>query len=116
MRHDVTVRFDVLGAARSLRERIAGESAWARSAPATIAALAADGAPLLFEGAPGAGKSFLARLVHECGPRANRPFVRLEAGDHDEAVLAGILFDVTDRLSPSTRDLRREVAERARGG
>src|SRR6185369_16853512 len=84
--------------------------------PSRLAALSQATTPVLLEGEAGAGKRFVAGLLHEFGPRAQRVFATLDARDHDESVLAAILFDPLDVPAPSTEELRREIAERARGG
>lgn len=99
-----------------VRQRLVGVSPWALSAPAAIAAYALDSAPLLVEGEPGAGKQFVARLVHECGSRANRPFVVVAGDSLHESILQAILFEAPGSLPSATRNLQREYAEQARGG
>jgi DNA-binding NtrC family response regulator len=97
-------------------QRVIGASAWARSAPETVAVHAAHTGPLVIEGEPGTGKEFVARLIHDCGPHVHRPFVVIESSSLDERVLQSILFDAPDTLPIATRNLQREYAEQARGG
>ena len=103
-----------------------------------IAARASDDAPVVFVGEKGSGKSLFARLLHENGRRAARPFVSLSClhltGDDLERELLGdgsnqglldtasggtlFLSDV-DRLDPSlyefVLDLAVQRTYRARG-
>ena len=99
-----------------VRARVPGTSRWADAAPWTVAAYAAHHGPFVIEGEPGAGKEFVARLVHECSPRASRPFVVIPADSLHEAVLQAILFEAPASLPPATRALQREYSEQARGG
>ncbi len=96
--------------------RIVGTSAWALSVPARVAALAATSAPMLLEGERGSGKEFLARLIHETGPRNRRPFVALPTDVLDERVLQAVLFATPESLTFAIRELRAELGERVRGG
>jgi len=72
--------------------------------------------PVLLVGAPGTGKRFLARMIHEHGPLSARPFVVLVGGDATidadklrrivEDTAQGTLFvDAIDRLSVELQDL-----------
>lgn len=131
MRNEATVVLDDLAANGSMRfarrgseqetedsikGRVPGASRWAREAPATIVAYGAHARPFVVEGEPGVGKEFVARLVHECGARASRPFVVVPADSLHEAVLHAILFEAPGALPPATRALQRDYAEQARGG
>lgn len=103
-----------------------------------IAARASDDAPVVFVGEKGAGKALFARLLHENGRRAARPFVSLScrhltADDLERELLGdgsnpglldtasgGTLFlSEVDRLDPSlyelVLDLAVQRAYRARG-
>src|SRR5437763_1384643 len=96
--------------------RVVGVSPWALSAPAAVVALAARQGPALVEGERGCGKEFVARLVHDCGPRSHRPFVAVSAEALGEGVLQAILFDPPESLPAATRAIQSELAERAKGG
>ena len=48
--------------------------------------------PVLIEGERGVGKEFLARRIHEAGPRRNRPFVKLACSDIRETAIGAALF------------------------
>src|SRR6185436_3444121 len=47
---------------------------------------------LLITGETGTGKSHLARVVHDNGPRAGRPFVQLSCGALPEGLIESELF------------------------
>jgi DNA-binding NtrC family response regulator len=103
-------------AAEHVKQRLVGVSRWALAAPALVVAHARHANPLVVEGEPGAGKEFFARLVHDCGARAGRPFVVVAADSLHESVLQAILFEAPGSLPAATRALQREYAEQARGG
>lgn len=48
--------------------------------------------PVLFTGPTGAGKSQLARVLHDSSPRARHPFVEVNCGTINEEMLAADLF------------------------
>ena len=66
-----------------------GSSDFAVRLRGMIAAVAQTGVDVVVEGATGTGKTFVARLIHELGPRHNRPFMVVDAGTltHQDADL-----------------------------
>ena len=48
--------------------------------------------PLILGGETGVGKSTMAQVLHQAGPRANRPFVELNCAAIPEALLEGELY------------------------
>jgi sigma-54 dependent transcriptional regulator, acetoin dehydrogenase operon transcriptional activator AcoR len=54
--------------------------------------LLARGLPILLQGETGSGKSALARLLHDAGPRAKRPFVAVNCGAIPGELIEGELF------------------------
>ncbi|MBB71563.1 MAG: sigma-54-dependent Fis family transcriptional regulator [Legionellales bacterium] len=60
--------------------RLLGESTAIKSLRLMIAKLARSQAPVLITGASGTGKELVARLIHEQGPRAEKPFVPVNCG------------------------------------
>jgi len=90
-----------------------GSSEFAVRLRAMLSAVAQTEVDVIVEGATGTGKTFVARLIHELGPRHNRPFVALDAGTltHEDADL--LLFG----REPGRGGLSRTgLIERANGG
>ncbi|MDR6832975.1 MULTISPECIES: response regulator [unclassified Sphingopyxis] len=89
-----------------------GSSAVARRTERMLQDVAQTDADLLISGAPGIGKSHVARLVHDLSPRRNRPFVILDPGvfANEEA---NVLVYGRD---PSVALSRSGMIERAAGG
>jgi len=54
--------------------------------------IAKGGAPVLFRGEPGVGKSALARALHHYSPRRDGPFLRFSSADRDAENEQGALF------------------------
>ncbi|MFN3452611.1 MAG: sigma-54-dependent Fis family transcriptional regulator, partial [Sphingorhabdus sp.] len=57
-----------------------GSSEFAVRLRAMLSAVAQTEVDVVVEGATGTGKTFVARLIHELGPRHGRPFVAVDAG------------------------------------
>jgi two-component system C4-dicarboxylate transport response regulator DctD len=89
-----------------------GSSAVASRTERIVREVAQTDADLLISGAPGTGKSHVARLVHDLSPRRNRPFVVLDPGvfANEEA---NVLVYGRD---PSVALSRSGMIERASGG
>jgi two-component system response regulator PilR (NtrC family) len=69
-----------------------GESATMQATRTTIAKLARNQAPVYVSGESGTGKELAARLIHEQGPRADRPFVPVNCGAIPEALMESEFF------------------------
>lgn len=67
--------------ASAISSRIVGRSPYVVRMGVAIAEVIPQSVPVLLVGAPGTGKRFLARMVHEFGVLSNRPFVVLPGGD-----------------------------------
>jgi two-component system, NtrC family, response regulator PilR len=63
-----------------LLQRLIGNSEAIKRVRQTIAKLARSQAPVLISGDSGTGKELAARLIHDLGPRADRPFVAVNCG------------------------------------
>jgi two-component system, NtrC family, C4-dicarboxylate transport response regulator DctD len=90
-----------------------GSSEFAVRLRAMLSAVAQAEVDVVVEGATGTGKTFVARLIHELGPRHNRPFVAVDAGSltHQDADL--LLFG----REPGHGGVSRTgLIERANGG
>jgi two-component system response regulator PilR (NtrC family) len=62
------------------RTRLVGDSDCMEAMRTQIAKLARSQAPIYISGESGSGKEVAARLIHEQGPRADRPFVPVNCG------------------------------------
>lgn len=90
-----------------------GSSEFAARMRGMLSAVAQAEVDVVVEGAPGTGKTFVARLIHELGPRHSRPFVAVDAGTltHEDAEL--LLFG----REPGRGGLSRTgLIDRANGG
>ncbi|HJQ71323.1 MAG TPA: sigma 54-interacting transcriptional regulator [Blastocatellia bacterium] len=75
-----------------IREQLIGVSAWADRARAAVAAHAAHDNTVVLEGAPGAGKKFLARLIHDSSARFEQPFVAFSCREVSSESVEAALF------------------------
>ena len=79
------------------------------------AAALSDG-PILIQGEPGTGRTYLGPALHLESPRSAGPFRRLRCAGMDEAEFAGALFGhEAEALAGSTR-ARRGLCEQSHGG
>ncbi len=69
-----------------------GRSAVMEDVRALIAKLARSQAPILISGESGTGKELAARLVHQSGPRADKPFVPVNCGAIPEQLMESEFF------------------------
>lgn len=99
-------------AGRSTGSAIPGFSPAAQRLRSVIEGVAPSEIDVVLTGAPGTGKSYAARLIHDLSPRRSRPFVTVDAGifAHEDAEL--LLFG----RDPGARLSRTGLAERANGG
>ncbi|KPY35960.1 Helix-turn-helix, Fis-type [Pseudomonas syringae pv. primulae] len=65
---------------RALDNRLLGDSPPMRTLRSQIAKLARSQAPVYISGESGSGKELVARLIHEQGPRGEKPFVPVNCG------------------------------------
>ncbi|WP_223485939.1 sigma-54-dependent transcriptional regulator [Pseudomonas sp. A-RE-19] len=68
------------GASSTIDRRLLGDSLPMRSLRKQIDKLARSQAPVYISGESGSGKELVARLIHDQGPRATRPFVPVNCG------------------------------------
>ncbi|NOY62695.1 MAG: sigma-54-dependent Fis family transcriptional regulator [Gammaproteobacteria bacterium] len=69
-----------------------GESAIMQATRATIKKLARSQAPVYIRGESGTGKELVARMIHEKGPRADKPFVPVNCGAIPTELMEGEFF------------------------
>lgn len=102
--------------ASSFESRLIGRCPALVQLRTTIATMTQLECPVLLVGAPGTGKRFLARTMHEFGSLSTRPFVVLSCGDGtmnadklrriiDSAVNATLFVDAMECLSLDLQDL-----------
>ena len=72
--------------------------------------------PVLVEGASGAGKEIVARLVHELGPRRDGPFVALNVMAVAQSMMEAELFGHEKGAFTGASESRPGLFERAHGG
>lgn len=65
---------------RRTRDTLLGESALMREIRSKIEKVARNQAPIYISGESGSGKELVAKLIHQQGPRANKPFVAINCG------------------------------------
>lgn len=65
---------------RRTRDDLIGDAPSMQLIRATIAKLARSQAPVYISGESGTGKELVARLIHEKGPRGERPFIAVNCG------------------------------------
>ena len=75
-----------------IREQLIGVSSWADRARSAVAAHAAHDNTVVLEGAPGAGKKFLARLIHNSSARFEQPFVAFSCREVSPESVEAALF------------------------
>ncbi|MGG2511002.1 two-component system response regulator PilR [Pseudomonas aeruginosa] len=73
--------------------RLLGESPLMRALRNQIGKLARSQAPVYISGESGSGKELVARLIHEQGPRIERPFVPVNCGAIPSELMESEFFD-----------------------
>jgi two-component system, NtrC family, response regulator PilR len=78
--------------AQTTQRQLLGESQAMVDLRIMINKLARSQAPVLITGASGTGKELIAQLIHQCGPRANHPFVPVNCGAIPAELIESELF------------------------
>jgi two-component system response regulator PilR (NtrC family) len=73
-------------------DRLIGEAPVMRQLRAQIAKVARSQAPIFIQGESGTGKEVIARLIHDLGPRAGKPFVPINCGAIPAELMESELF------------------------
>lgn len=79
-------------AASATTRRLLGDSEAIQKVRAMIERLARGQAPIYISGESGTGKELAARLVHELGPRSDKPFVPVNCGAIPEQLMESEFF------------------------
>ena len=88
-----------------LKQRLIGESEAISQVRRTIGKLARSQAPVLIYGDSGSGKELAARLIHDLGPRADRPFIVARCGAiPTEGIERSLFGNVCGSLSGAQAD------------
>jgi DNA-binding NtrC family response regulator len=101
---------------RLIKQRLIGNSHWVRQARAAVALHAAHPNPVFIKGEPGTGKEFLARLIHDCSDRGQKPFLAISCSSVSEESLEAALFGSIHSLSSGRPFTRKGLVEKAEGG
>ena len=99
-----------------IEQRLIGISGWAQRARNLILRHASHDNIVNLEGEPGAGKSFLAELIHQCSARREGPFVILKFTSSSDAVIRSVLFGSTHARSTQDFNDQKGLIELAREG
>lgn len=99
-------RLDGLGGAGVMRAVVEQLTGLARSDRSTV----------LILGEPGVGKGWVARLIHDLGPRSGEPFLEASALGHTPMALESLLFGHERGAVPEARRRRRGLLEVAHRG
>lgn len=97
-------------------DRMVGHSAALASVLEQAALVAPLDVTVLITGASGTGKSALARLIHENGPRATGPFIDLNCGALPEGLVESELFGALPGAHATARSQMVGKVEAAEGG
>jgi serine/threonine-protein kinase PknK len=93
-----------------------GESEAARRLVAVLDRVRRTELSVLIEGAAGTGRDLVARLLHDHGPRAGRPFVALHCGAMPGGLVDSALFGHSRGAFTGAVEARRGAFEAADGG
>ncbi len=91
--------------------RLLGRSHVMRRLYPLIARVAASKLPVLIEGETGTGKELCAEVIHEMGPRADRPFVVLDCAAVPVAHIEATLFGVDGNVAAPRSGLFEQAHE-----
>jgi DNA-binding NtrC family response regulator len=96
--------------------RILGSSEAMQRLLASLPRLASSGVTILIEGETGTGKSVLAELIHQVGPRPDGPFVIVDCGSIPPSLIESELFGHERGSFTGATERRIGAFESAHGG
>ncbi len=99
-----------------IKSRLVGVSHWVTHARVAVAAHAGHDAPIVLEGEMGAGKEFIARLIHECSLRRRGPFFSVTCWPVIEPSLETLLFGAGSTNASGQIYDEKGLVEMAAGG
>jgi DNA-binding NtrC family response regulator len=103
-------------ASQLIADSIIGPSRWAENARRLVAAHAAHDSTVIFEGEPGTGKQFLARLIHQFSRYSEGPFVSVSLGSTTDEVARAVLLGRTRTRFDDLPGGEKGLIELATGG
>ncbi len=98
------------------KSKLVGESQAMAQIRAKIEKLARNQAPVFVTGESGTGKEVAARLIHELGPRAGKPFLAVNCGAIPENLMESELFGYRKGAFTGADSDREGVFQAANGG
>ena len=102
--------------ASAVLQKLVGDSAAMTAVKARIVKVAGSMAPVLIRGESGTGKELVARAVHGCSHRANRPFVAVNCSAIPENLLEAEFFGARKGAYTGSTQDRLGLFQAAKGG
>jgi two-component system response regulator PilR (NtrC family) len=96
--------------------RMAGRSVAMQQVRELVQKVARSMAPVLVSGESGTGKELVARAIHECSPRGDKPFVAVNCGAIPEHLLEAEFFGYRKGAFTGANDDREGFFQAAEGG
>jgi two-component system response regulator PilR (NtrC family) len=103
-------------ASRNSLDHILGPSPLMERLKQTIRTVAPTASTVVIHGESGTGKELVARAIHECSPRAGRPFVSINCGAFPETLLESELFGYVKGAFTGATQNKHGLFEAADGG
>ncbi|MDQ3060961.1 MAG: sigma-54 dependent transcriptional regulator [Pseudomonadota bacterium] len=102
--------------ASAVLQKLVGDSAAMTAVKSRIVKVAGSMAPVLIRGESGTGKELVARAVHGCSHRANRPFVAVNCSAIPENLLEAEFFGARKGAYTGSTQDRLGLFQAAKGG
>lgn len=99
-----------------LESQLIGQSAAMRRLRQQITHLAGHTLSVLIQGETGSGKDVVARLLHQCSPRAHRPFVAINCAAIPESLIESELFGYLKGAFSGAQNNKEGLIGQAHGG